>query len=193
VEIALDLDEALPLNRGVEHHLFRLLQEAMSNTFRHARASRMEICLRRRGDAVQLLVQDNGVGFDPRAKRQTSYGLTNMEERVNELGGSLQIASAPGKGTRVDIRIPLVKGEAPAGSAADGATPVEAPTAEAAGGEMPAAAPAAKVADGDAPAAPAAKAAVGETPLKAPAGAERTEDGTGGAANAADGAPREGG
>ncbi|HEY8528811.1 MAG TPA: sensor histidine kinase [Paenibacillaceae bacterium] len=116
MEIALDIDEDLPINRGVENHLFRLLQEAMSNTFRHARASRMEISLKRRGDAVQLLVQDNGVGFDPRAKRQTSYGLTNMEERVNELGGSLQIASAPGKGTRVDIRIPLVKGEAPSGA-----------------------------------------------------------------------------
>ena len=135
LEIALDIDEDLPLNRGVENHLFRLLQEAMSNTFRHARASRMEISLRRRGEAVQLLVQDNGVGFDPRAKRQTSYGLTNMEERVNELGGSLQIASAPGKGTRVDIRIPLVKGDATAGPATGGETPAAAPAAGAADGD----------------------------------------------------------
>ena len=127
MEIVLQIDEDLPLNRGVENHLFRLVQEAMSNTFRHARASRMEISLKRRGDAVQLLVQDNGVGFDPQAKRQTSYGLTNMEERASELGGSVRITSAPGKGTRVDIRIPLVRGEAQAVQAAGGETAQETP------------------------------------------------------------------
>ncbi|OUM98202.1 MAG: hypothetical protein BAA02_10535 [Paenibacillaceae bacterium ZCTH02-B3] len=164
MEIALDIDEDLPLNRGVENHLFRLLQEAMSNTFRHARASRMEIFLKRRGDAVQLLVQDNGVGFDPRAKRQTSYGLTNMEERVNELGGSLHIASAPGKGTRVDIRVPLVKGDAPPGTAAGGDAQAEVPVRSVAGGE----ASAVPSADGDARAeAPAAEAAGGKSPGEA--------------------------
>lgn len=111
MEIALHMDEDLILNKGIENHLFRLVQEAISNTLRHARASRMDITLQRRGDTVRLSVYDNGVGFDTQAKRQASYGLLNMEERVNELGGSIQVTSAPGKGTRVDVRIPLVREE----------------------------------------------------------------------------------
>jgi len=111
MDISLHMDEDLLLNKGIENHLFRLVQEAISNTLRHARASKMDITLQRRGDTVRLSVHDNGIGFDTQAKRQASYGLLNMEERVNELGGSIQVTSAPGKGTRVDIRVPLVKEE----------------------------------------------------------------------------------
>ncbi|XID95857.1 sensor histidine kinase [Paenibacillaceae bacterium WGS1546] len=108
VDIAIDIEQDLPLNKGVENHLFRIVQEALSNTLRHAKATRMDIVLQRRGDSVRLGIKDNGIGFDPQVKKQASYGMTNMEERVNELGGSLNIASAPGKGTRIEIRVPLV-------------------------------------------------------------------------------------
>jgi len=64
--------------------------------------------LQRRGEAVRLGIRDNGVGFDPQVKKHASYGMTSMEERVNELGGALNIASAPGKGTRIEIRVPLM-------------------------------------------------------------------------------------
>lgn len=108
VDISLDMDEDLPLNKGMENHLFRIVQEALSNTLRHARASKMGIELQRRGDAVRLGIRDNGVGFDPDDRKQASYGMLNMEERVNELGGSFQVLSAPGKGTRIEIRVPLM-------------------------------------------------------------------------------------
>ncbi|MFC5469986.1 histidine kinase [Cohnella suwonensis] len=108
VDIAIDLEEDLHLNKGVENHLFRIVQEALSNTLRHAKATKMDIVLHRRGDAVRLGIRDNGIGFDPQVRKQASYGMTNMEERVNELGGSLNIASAPGKGTRIEIRVPLM-------------------------------------------------------------------------------------
>ena len=110
VDIALDMEEDLPLNKGVENHLFRIVQEAISNTLRHAKATKMDIVLQRRGDTVRLGIRDNGIGFDTltQIKKQASYGMTNMEERVNELGGSLNIASAPGKGTRIEIRVPLM-------------------------------------------------------------------------------------
>ncbi|MFC5403002.1 sensor histidine kinase [Cohnella soli] len=108
VDIAIDLEEDLQLNKGVENHLFRIVQEALSNTLRHAKATKMDIVLHRRGDAVRLGIRDNGIGFDPQVKKQASYGMTNMEERVNELGGSLNVASAPGKGTRIEIRVPLM-------------------------------------------------------------------------------------
>jgi NarL family two-component system sensor histidine kinase LiaS len=108
VEIALDMEEDLPLNKGMENHLFRIVQEALSNTFRHARATKMDIVLQRRGDAVRLGIRDNGVGFDTREKKHTSYGLVSMEERVSELGGSFNVVSAPGKGTRIEIRVPIM-------------------------------------------------------------------------------------
>ncbi|TJY39861.1 sensor histidine kinase [Cohnella pontilimi] len=108
IDIALDMEEDLPLNKGMENHLFRIVQEAISNTLRHAKATKMGIELQRRGEAVRLGIRDNGVGFDLHAKKQTSYGLMNMEERVSELGGSFNVASAPGKGTRIEIRVPLM-------------------------------------------------------------------------------------
>ncbi|MBW5449431.1 HAMP domain-containing protein [Cohnella sp. CFH 77786] len=108
VDISLDMEEDLPLNIGMENHLFRIVQEALSNTLRHARASKMGIELQRRGDAVRLGIRDNGVGFDIQERKQASYGLMNMEERVNELGGSFHVVSAPGKGTRIEIRVPLM-------------------------------------------------------------------------------------
>jgi NarL family two-component system sensor histidine kinase LiaS len=108
VDIALDMEEDLPLNKGMENHLFRIVQEALSNTLRHSRATKMGIELQRRGDAVRLGIRDNGVGFDVQVKKQASYGLVSMQERVNELGGSFNVASAPGKGTRIEIRVPLM-------------------------------------------------------------------------------------
>ena len=108
VDIALDMEEDLLLNKGMENHLFRIVQEALSNTLRHAKATKMDIVLQRRGDAVRLGIRDNGVGFDPQTRKHASYGMVNMEERVNEIGGSLNIASAPGKGTRIEIRVPIM-------------------------------------------------------------------------------------
>ncbi|WP_027094695.1 sensor histidine kinase [Cohnella thermotolerans] len=125
MEITLDMDEDLQLGKGVENHLFRMVQEAMSNTLRHAKATRMDIALQKRGETVRLAIKDNGVGFDVLAKKQTSYGLVSMEERVNELGGSLNVASAPGKGTRIEIRVPILaeeRGWEDGGAAADSGT-----------------------------------------------------------------------
>jgi len=108
MDISLEMDDDLPLNKGVENHLFRMLQEAFSNTLRHAKATKMDIVLQRRGDTVRLGIRDNGVGFDVQARKHTSYGLASLQERVSELGGSLSIVSAPGKGTRIDIRVPIM-------------------------------------------------------------------------------------
>ncbi|MFC4597148.1 histidine kinase [Cohnella hongkongensis] len=108
VDISIDIEQDLPLNKGVENHLFRIVQEALSNTLRHSKATKMDIVLQRREEAVRLGIRDNGIGFDTQVKKQASYGMTNMEERVNELGGSLNITSAPGKGTRIEIRVPLM-------------------------------------------------------------------------------------
>jgi NarL family two-component system sensor histidine kinase LiaS len=108
MEITLDMEEDLPLNKGMENHLFRIVQEALSNTLRHAKATKMGIELQRRGEAVRLGIRDNGIGFDAHDRKHASYGMLNMEERINELGGSFHVVSAPGKGTRIEIRVPLM-------------------------------------------------------------------------------------
>ncbi|MCE5171583.1 sensor histidine kinase [Paenibacillus profundus] len=111
IEILCEMDEHIELVKGVENHLFRIVQEALSNTLRHSKATRMEIKLQNRDDFVRLFIRDNGVGFDWSDKKQASYGLRMMQERINEVGGSIQFITAPDKGTRIEIRVPVVKEE----------------------------------------------------------------------------------
>lgn len=105
--IDLDVDDSIIMKSDAEDHLFRIAQEALSNTLRHSKAESMEIKLHRKGSEVRMLLKDTGVGFDLEAKKQTSYGLLTMEERVNELGGYLHMVSKPGEGTSIDIRVPI--------------------------------------------------------------------------------------
>ncbi|TVY05550.1 sensor histidine kinase [Paenibacillus cremeus] len=109
MEIDLELTEDIKLPKGIEDHLFRITQEAMSNALRHSKATKLEVRLTKpSADAVRLLIRDNGVGFNMDEKKQASYGIMTMKERVIEIGGSLNLITAPGKGTRIDIRIPIV-------------------------------------------------------------------------------------
>ncbi|MEW4368233.1 sensor histidine kinase [Paenibacillus kandeliae] len=108
MDIVLDMDEELRLVKGVENHLFRIVQEALSNTLRHSKANRMEIRIVQKVDAVRVTLRDDGVGFELDDTKQTSYGLSTMRERVNEVGGTIQYITAPGKGTRIEIVVPIV-------------------------------------------------------------------------------------
>lgn len=104
--------ENFSLDKGVEDHLFRILQESVSNTLRHSKASQFEVLLIKREDLVILRVADDGVGFDPEQTKAGSYGLQNMRERALEVGGTLQMVSVKNKGTRLEVKVPLVvKGE----------------------------------------------------------------------------------
>ncbi|SNB69918.1 two-component system, NarL family, sensor histidine kinase UhpB [Thermoflexus hugenholtzii JAD2] len=99
--------ERLP--RQVELVLYRVAQEALTNIARHARATRVEITLNCSTEHLELLIADDGVGFDPEAVRRSrarSLGLIGMAERLALIGGTLEIDSAPGKGTRIRARVP---------------------------------------------------------------------------------------
>jgi signal transduction histidine kinase len=92
----------------LETALFRVVQEAMTNVARHARASSCAVEIRGDGACVQLLVADDGIGFDPEADRdRLCLGLIGMQERVALVGGSFEIESVPGHGTEVRARIPV--------------------------------------------------------------------------------------
>jgi signal transduction histidine kinase len=107
VQTELGEEPALPLTAKQE--LYRIVQEALQNTVKHAHASQVALVLRRTADAVILEVRDNGVGFDPAGFFPGHLGLRSMQERVSHLGGSLQIESAPGQGTHMLAQVPLEK------------------------------------------------------------------------------------
>ncbi len=99
--------ENFPLDKGVEDHLFRILQESVSNTLRHSRADELEVLLIRRDGFVILRVEDDGVGFDVEESKAGSYGIQNMYERAVEIGGTLKIVSVKNKGTRLEVKVPI--------------------------------------------------------------------------------------
>ena len=92
---------------GVQITAYRLVQEALTNIAKYAGADHVRITLRTEGPHAHLCVQDNGCGFDPRATRRSAHGLMGMRYRVEAVGGTLHIASAPGRGTRIEASLPL--------------------------------------------------------------------------------------
>ena len=115
VQADLCQEPALPLKAKKE--LYRIAQEALHNTVKHARASKVDLVLHRTANAVILEVGDDGVGFDPLGSFPGHLGLRSMQERVSHLGGMLQIESAPGQGTRLLAQVPAGK---PLGDDLDG-------------------------------------------------------------------------
>ncbi len=100
----------------VETACFRVVQEALTNVVRHARARRVDVELAVEGRRVQIVVRDDGKGFDVQAARAraaegASLGLLGIEERVSLAGGRVDIESAPGRGATIRARFP----QAPAG------------------------------------------------------------------------------
>jgi two-component system CheB/CheR fusion protein len=93
----------------VEINLYRIAQEALNNTYKHAQASRVGVLLERRDHHVALIIEDQGIGFDPNDKERADkgLGLLGMGERAALIGGTLEIESAPGQGTTVFARVPL--------------------------------------------------------------------------------------
>jgi signal transduction histidine kinase len=92
----------------VTEPLFRIGQEAVTNAVRHARADHVLIALDFTGNRVTLRVKDDGRGFTPGQRGGRShFGLANMAERANQLGARLEIRTAPGRGTDVEIEAPL--------------------------------------------------------------------------------------
>jgi NarL family two-component system sensor histidine kinase LiaS len=108
MDISWEMDHEIRLPKGIEDHLFRIVQEALSNALRHSKASKMEVKLLHRSDGVRLAIRDNGIGFELDARKHASYGIVSMRERVNEIGGSLHIITAPNQGTRIEIRVPIL-------------------------------------------------------------------------------------
>lgn len=103
--------EEFPMDKGVEDQLFRILQESLSNTLRHAKATNLSVMLIVRDETIILRVVDNGVGFDMENMKTGSYGLQNMRERAYEVGGTFKLVSLPNQGTQLEVKVPILEKE----------------------------------------------------------------------------------
>lgn len=99
---------------GAQEALLRVTQEALANAARHARAKKVSLSLTSGAGLVQLQISDDGAGFDILAQNHSgSQGLSNIRARAEEFGGSFDIESSPGNGTRVTFSIPYTSAEPP--------------------------------------------------------------------------------
>lgn len=111
IQVATRLGEGLrDLSPHLATTLYRIVQEALTNITRHARATRVSVVFERRGQELLLTIRDNGVGFarGKRSRNPGSFGLLGIRERVLMLGGRLSAGNAPEGGARLVVRVPLV-------------------------------------------------------------------------------------
>lgn len=107
LDVDVEANEEPTLDGRVEHEVFRIVQEALTNAVRHAQPARVTVSLVS-GDSLQLTVRDDGLGFDPDEQnyRGRRLGLTSMRERAASIGGTLTISSSPGNGATVRLEVP---------------------------------------------------------------------------------------
>jgi len=105
LQLHLELVESATNNAG-QLAMYRLVQEALTNVLRHARAQQVRVQLSETEGWLQLQIDDDGKGFDPEAVGAGHHGLLGMRYRIESLGGTLQLLSSPGRGTMVLARLP---------------------------------------------------------------------------------------
>lgn len=105
LDVEADVDDDIHLPAAAENELYGIVVEALTNVVKHAAARRVRVTLRRVGRSVRLTVADDGRGFDPR-DQVGAIGLLGIRERVERLGGTLEIESAPDAGTRIVVVAP---------------------------------------------------------------------------------------
>ncbi len=99
-------EQRLELGAGVEEHLYRIVSEALHNVVKHAHADSAAMVVTTEAGVLQVVVRDDGAGFDPDAQHAGHLGLSTMAERAEVIGADLTITSAPGTGTTVTVSLP---------------------------------------------------------------------------------------
>lgn len=100
--------EVLTLTPAADLTIYRLVQEALTNITKYAQATRVEINLQLHGASAQVMVRDNGRGFNVASVSESSHGLEGMRYRVTSMGGEMTVESAPGAGVKITVLLPLV-------------------------------------------------------------------------------------
>ncbi|WP_285395680.1 PAS domain-containing sensor histidine kinase [Lysinibacillus sp. fls2-241-R2A-57] len=106
ISIVFETDFEERCHPSVEINIYRVVQEALHNIVKYAKASKVVIRLEKKAGDLALYIEDNGVGFDLQHVKKEGLGLKHMEERITLLGGSFNITSAYDKGTKISIQVP---------------------------------------------------------------------------------------
>ena len=107
IVVTTELCDDPDLSLKIKQELYRVVQEAMHNTVKHARAKKVNVCLQLDTDGLLLEVCDDGIGFDTSGSFPGHLGLHSMQERIGRLGGKLLIESTPGQGTCIRAQLPV--------------------------------------------------------------------------------------
>src|SRR5665213_895789 len=116
IELSFDREDVTYAS-DVSTAAFRIVQEALTNIVRHSRATLATLAVRHADGALQLEISDNGQGIDLTQSKRKQLGLLGMRERAHMLGGSMEMESVRGQGTRIHVRLPLTA-DAPVGATA---------------------------------------------------------------------------
>jgi signal transduction histidine kinase len=101
-----DIDEVIPAEKEI--NFYRVIQEGINNIFKHAQATEASVIIRRVDPGLKAMIWDNGIGFDALDKlNKGGLGLSGMNERVESLGGTINVSSSGKEGTRITIIIPI--------------------------------------------------------------------------------------
>lgn len=110
IRCRLDVEPEIPpvaFDLPIRRNLFLAVKEALNNAAKHSEASEVFLRLYRHNQKVTVVVEDNGRGFDPAQADTTRNGMTNMTQRMDEIGGTFSVVSQPGSGCRVEFNVPL--------------------------------------------------------------------------------------
>jgi signal transduction histidine kinase len=108
-ELVILSKKAMRFSSETDTNLYRIVQEALNNIHKHAKAKKVGVLLDKRDGSIILNIEDDGIGFNPKSEknRGKGLGLVGMQERAALVGGSVEIESAPKKGTTIYVRVPI--------------------------------------------------------------------------------------
>lgn len=106
--ICTDISRCSSVSKPAAKTVYRIVQESLTNIFKYAEATEVKVQLKTTPEKLNLTVEDNGKGFDPQQKR-SGFGLRGMEERVITVNGQFKLTTSPGKGCRIEVKIPNIK------------------------------------------------------------------------------------
>jgi signal transduction histidine kinase len=110
IQCVLDVDLEMPveaIDLPLRRNLLMAIKETLNNAVKYSEATELLLQIHRQNQGLVVMVQDNGRGFDPATARPGGNGLSNMTQRMTELGGECRVMSQPGQGCRIEFRVPL--------------------------------------------------------------------------------------
>jgi two-component system sensor histidine kinase UhpB len=105
--VELNIDDLPALDPQLQVTCFRFVQEAVNNTLKHGKAETISLMMRAEANKLYMRLMDDGRGFDPAHPKLSGLGMVGMRERIELVGGSLRVRSAPGQGTELNVELPL--------------------------------------------------------------------------------------